>query len=118
MKQEQTYQGNQGLTGNTHPSHDWHPDDDVIACDRCAVRTYSPAAKEPCVGYKPAISIGVPTIYLDEKIGKLNRMYDDLEAQGKAGMDQQLTLRLIDDLARVIRQEAQKWAAVLKGGTK
>ena len=30
--------------------HDWHPDDDVIACDACGVRTYSDAAKRPCPG--------------------------------------------------------------------
>ncbi len=36
------------LTENTHPSHDFHPDDDVIACDVCGCRTYSDEAKHPC----------------------------------------------------------------------
>ena len=36
------------LTDNTHPSHDWHPDDDIIACDLCGCRTYNAEAKRPC----------------------------------------------------------------------
>lgn len=97
------------LTEGTHPSHDWHADDDVLACDRCGRRSYNAAAKEPCVGSKP---ISVPLWYLDEKIGKLNRLYADLEAQGNAGMDQTETLRLIDDMTDAIKREAQKWINV------
>ncbi len=36
------------LTDNTHPSHDWHPDDDIMACDMCGVRTYNDEAALPC----------------------------------------------------------------------
>ncbi len=39
------------LTANTHPSHDFHPDDDVIACDVCGCRTYNDEAKQPCQEY-------------------------------------------------------------------
>ncbi len=40
------------LTDNTHPSHDFHPDDDVIACDVCGCRTYNGEANQPCQGTK------------------------------------------------------------------
>lgn len=103
------------ITDNTHPSHDWHADDDVMACDRCGLRTYNAKAKDPCAERKPT---AVPTVYFDEKIGKLNRLYADLESQGENSMDQTETLRLIDDLARVIRMEAQQWLTVLGRETK
>lgn len=38
------------LTENTHPTHDWHPDDDIIVCDVCGCRTYNDEAKQPCKG--------------------------------------------------------------------
>ena len=57
----------------------------------------------------------IPTIYLDEKIGKLNAQYARLELQGQHGVDQTETLIEIDDLSRVIRMEAQKWIASTLG---
>ena len=38
------------LTENTHPSHDWHPNDDIISCVLCGCRTYNDEAKQPCEG--------------------------------------------------------------------
>lgn len=38
------------LIDRAHPSHDFQPDDDVIACDVCGCRTYNHEAKQPCEG--------------------------------------------------------------------
>ena len=51
----------------------------------------------------------IPIWYLDEKIGHLNSQYQRLVLQGEHGVDQLDTLREIEDYARVIRLEAQKW---------
>lgn len=36
------------IGAGTHPSHDWHPDDDVVSCDGCGCRTYNAIAKVQC----------------------------------------------------------------------
>ena len=38
----------QALTANTHPTHRWMPEDDVLCCDYCGVRTYHRDARLPC----------------------------------------------------------------------
>ncbi len=37
-------------TQQRHFSHDFHPDDDVIACDWCGCRSYNREATRPCEG--------------------------------------------------------------------
>lgn len=56
------------LTDNTHPSHDWHPDDDVIACDLCGCRTYNDEAKQPCPNRHSLVS----ELQADVDAGKLS----------------------------------------------
>ena len=99
------------LTDNTHPSHDWQKDDDVISCDLCGVRTYNTAAADPCSTTKP--SLPVPTTYFDEKIGGLETRLTELVKRGEARADQVQTLRDIADYANAILMEAQKWTNVL-----
>ena len=38
------------LTANTHPTHRWMPEDDVLSCDNCGVRTYHKDARVLCQG--------------------------------------------------------------------
>ena len=38
----------QALTANTHPTHRWMPEDDVLSCDNCGVRTYHKDARVLC----------------------------------------------------------------------
>ena len=38
----------QALTANTHPTHRWMPEDDVLSCDHCGVRTYHRDARVLC----------------------------------------------------------------------
>ena len=40
----------QALTANTHPTHRWLPEDDVLSCDNCGVRTYHKDARVLCQG--------------------------------------------------------------------
>lgn len=43
-------------------SHEWNPDDDVIACDACGVRTYNDAAQDRCPqAPKRGTRIGIAT---------------------------------------------------------
>ncbi len=38
------------LIAEAHPSHDWHPNDDITSCVLCGCRTYNDEAKQPCKG--------------------------------------------------------------------
>ena len=38
----------QALTAGTHPTHRWMPEDDVLSCDNCGVRTYHRDARVLC----------------------------------------------------------------------
>ena len=46
------------LPANTHPSHDWHPNDDITSCVLCGCRTYNDEAKQPCKGASVACKHG------------------------------------------------------------
>ncbi len=46
------------LIGNPHWTHDWHPDDDIIACDMCGVRIYNNEAALPCTKAERRIHLG------------------------------------------------------------
>lgn len=71
------------LTENTHPSHDFHPDDDVIACDLCGCRTYNDEAKQPCVKGPSRFKIG-DRFYTDGELWEVvGQPFRETSAEGE-----------------------------------